>query len=131
WFAGIGDHKVQGWLEADTGSKTFAISECTDASGGNWEVMGGGSVAGSTSGMAFMARNDQNNDSSDSDTYYVNISLNDLENGTLQPIINAAAVSPTPSTGAEAYITDGNPVCLGFLGIQNYPNTLDDLAWVQ
>jgi hypothetical protein len=131
WFAGIGDHKVQGMWEGNTASKTFKISECTNASAGNWEVMGGGSVASSTSEMAFMARNDQNNNSSDSYTYYITATLNGLENGTLQPIINADAVPPTPNTGAQAYITEGAPECFGFLGRESYPNTLDDLAWVQ
>jgi len=129
WFASIGDHNVQGWLEGDTGASSFSISECTNASGGNWEVMGGGSVAAPTSEMAFMARNAQNNNSYDS--YYINITLNDLENGTLQPIIDADAVPPTPSTDAEAYITQGDQACLGFFSIQDYPNSLDDLAWNQ
>jgi hypothetical protein len=132
WFAGISDHKVQGMWEGDTSSKTFKLSECTDASAGNWEVMGGGSIASSTTEMAFMARNNQNNNSSDSDTYYITTTLDSLENGTVLPsIINADAVPPTPNTGAQAYITEGAPECFGFLGIQNYPNTLADLAWVQ
>jgi hypothetical protein len=131
WFAGIRDHKVQGMWEGNTGSKTFKITECTDASALNWEVMGGGSVASSTSQMAFMARNNQNGNSSDSNTYYITTTLNGLENGTLQAIINADAVPPNPNTDAQAYITEGDPECFGFLGIQNYPNSLDDLAWVQ
>jgi hypothetical protein len=132
WFASIGDHKVQGMWEGDTSSKTFKLSECTNASAGNWEVMGGGSVANSTSEMAFMARNNQNNNSSDSDTYNITTTLNGLENDTLQSIFNADAKPPNPNTDmAQAYITDGDPECFGFLGIQNYPNTLDDLAWGQ
>jgi hypothetical protein len=132
WFASIDDHKVQCMWEGNTGSKTFKISECTNASAGNWEVMGGGSIASASSEMAFMARNNQNTNSSDSYTYYINTTLDSLENGTPQPgIINAVAVPPTPNTGAQAYITEGDPECFGFLGIQNYPNTLDDLAWIQ
>jgi hypothetical protein len=131
WFAGIGDHKVQGMWEGNTSSKTFKISECTNSSAGNWEVMGGGGIASASSEMAFMARNNQNNNSSDSYTYYITTTLNGLENGTLQPIINADATPPSPTTGAQAYITEGNVECFGFLGIENYPNTLDDLAWVQ
>jgi len=132
WFASIGDHKVQGMWEGNTDSKTFKITECSNASAGNWEVMGGGSVASSTSEMAFMARNNQNNSSSDSDTYYMTTTVSGLEDGTLQPIINAAAIPPNPNTdSAQAYITEGNDSCLGFLGIGQYPNTLDDLAWVQ
>ncbi len=132
WFARIGDHKVQGMWEGNTSSKTFKISECTNASGGNWEVMGGGSIASSSSEMAFMARNNQNTNSSDSDTYYITTTLSSLENGTLQPIINAFAQPPNPNTDSvQAYIIEGNDSCLGFLGIGQYPNTLEDLAWVQ
>jgi hypothetical protein len=132
WFAGIGDHKVQGMWEGDTSSKMFKITECTNASGGNWEVMGGGGIASSSDEMAFMARNNQNNNSSDSDTYYVTTTLGSLENGTLQQPINAVAQPPNPSTDSvQAYITEGNDSCLGFLGIGQYPNTIEDLAWLQ
>jgi hypothetical protein len=129
WFARIGDHKVQGMWEGNTSTKTFKISECTNASEGNWEVMGGGSVANSTSKMSFMARNNKNTNSSDS--YYITTTLSGLENGTLQTILNALARQPDPNTDSEAYITVGNASCLGFLGIGQYPSTLDDLAWVQ
>ena len=137
WCASINEStpvsKAQIMWEGNTGSKTFTISECTNASAGNnWEVMGGGSVASSTSEMAFMACNYQNDDSSDSGTYYITTTLNGLENGASQPIINAAAIPPNPNTDIVlAYINEDNPECFGFLGIQNYPNTLEDLAWLQ
>jgi hypothetical protein len=132
WFAGITGSKVQMMWEGNTAEKTFTMTECTNASGGNWEVMGGGSVAGPTSKMAFMARNNQNNNSSDSDTYYITTTLNDLENGTLQPIFNADATPPNPDTeSVQAYVTPGESECLGFFDIGYYPNTLEDLAWVQ
>jgi hypothetical protein len=94
--------------------------------------MGGGSIASPSSEMAFMARNDQNSNSSDPGTYYITTTLNDLENGTLQQPISAPATPPNPNTDSvQAYITEGNPNCIGFLGPDQYPNTLDDLAWSQ
>jgi hypothetical protein len=132
WTAGIvSGSKVQIMWEGNTGEKWFKISETTNASGGNWEVMGGGSIASPSSGMSLMARNNQNNNSSDPDTYYITTTLSSLENGTLQPILNALAQPPNPNTDSEAYITEGNDNCLGFLGRDQYPNSLDDLAWVQ
>jgi hypothetical protein len=132
WHAGITGSKVQFRWEGNTNEKSFKISECTNAAGGNWEVMGGGSIASASSEMAFMARNNQNNNSSDSSTYYVTLTLSSLENSTLQPIINVLAQPPNPNTDiVQAYITEGNDSCLGFLGIDQYPNTLEDVAWVQ
>jgi hypothetical protein len=94
--------------------------------------MGGGSIAGASSEMAFMARNDHNNNSSDSDTYYITTTLSGLENNTLQPIINVLATPPNPNTNSvQAYITEGNDSCIRFFGIGQYPNTLEDLSWVQ
>jgi hypothetical protein len=132
WFAGITESKVQIMWEGNTAEKTFTITACTNASGGNWEAMGGGSMASSTSKMAFMARNNQNNNSSDSDTYYITTTLNDLEDGTLQPIINAAKVPPNPNADSvQAYVTKDNSECSWFFDREYYPNTLDDLAWSQ
>jgi len=133
WCASIiGSSAAQIMWEGNTAENTFSISECTNASTSdyNWEAMGGGSIASSTSEMAFMARNDQNSNSSDSDTYYITTTLSGLENGTLQPIINLST-PPNPNTGSEAYITEGNADCIGFLTIDQYPNTLADLAWSQ
>ncbi len=132
WHAGITGSKVQFRWEGNINEKSFKISECTNAAGGNWEVMGGGSIASPASEMAFMARNDQNNNSSDSYTYYMTTTLSGLENSTLQPIINVLATPPNPNTDSvQAYITEGNDSCFGFFGIGQYPNTLEDLAWVQ
>jgi hypothetical protein len=131
WQAGITGNKVQFRWEGNTNEKSFRISECTNAAGGNWEVMGGGSIASASSEMAFMARNNQNNNSLDSFTYYITTTLSGLENSTLQPIINALAIKPNPNTDSvQAYISEGNDSCLGFFGIDQYPNTLDDLAWI-
>ncbi|MGD0822850.1 MAG: hypothetical protein ABSA71_19135 [Desulfomonilia bacterium] len=138
WCASITEStasKVQIMWEGNTAEKSFSISECTNASStpdSNWEVMGGGGIASSTSEMAFMARNDQNDNSSDFGTYYITPTLNDLENGTLQPIINFLAQAPDPNTDSvEAYITEGNASCIGFLGRDQYPNAISDLAWSQ
>lgn len=133
WHAGITTgSKVQFRWEGNTKEKLFRISECTNAAGGNWEVMGGGGIASTSSEMAFMARNNQNNNSLDSYTYYMTTTLSSLENSTLQPIINALATPPNPNTNSvQAYITEGNDICLGFFGIGQYPNTIEDLAWVQ
>jgi hypothetical protein len=133
WCASITEStasKVQIMWEGYIAERSFEIAECTNAAGGNWEVMGGGSIASASSEMAFMARNDQNSNSSESDTYYITTTLSSLENGTLQPIFNAGATAPNPNT-VEAYITEGNVNCIGFLGPDQYPNAISDLAWSQ
>lgn len=130
WHASIGESKVQFMWQGDSLDKSFIITECTDAAGGNWEVMGGGSVASSASEMAFMARNQDNGDSLDA--YYLTISLGDLMGGTSQPIWNAAANPPDPSIDAVlAYVTEEDINCFGFLGNREYPADLSELAWNQ
>jgi len=130
WHASIGESKVQFMWQGDSLDKSFIITECTDAAGGNWEVMGGGSVASSASEMAFMARNQDNNASSDA--YYLAISLADLMDGTPQPIWNAGTNPPDPGTNAVlAYVTEEDINCFGFLGNREYPADLTELAWNQ
>jgi hypothetical protein len=134
WHASIKDRKVQVIWEGNTTDKTFKISECTNATGGNWEAMGGGSIATSLDEMAFMARN--NATSSSEDEYYLVIPLGELEDGDEQAVLDAGAVPPD-GTGVLAYITQGNDLCLGFLGDlpqednTAYPDVLEDLAWEQ
>ena len=130
WCASITESKVQIMWEGNTAEKSFRISECTNASTSdyNWEIIGGGSIASSTSEMAFMARNDSNNSSVDE--YYLTITYDGLQNGTAQTILNAGTTPPNPSVSVLTYIIEGNDNSLGFLGIDQYPNTLDDLAWV-
>lgn len=120
WNADITSSKVQIMWEGNTSDKSFKISECTDASEGNWEVMGGGA---STGEMAFIARNKVNNDSQDE--YYITISADDLADGLEQPIINAKTLPPD-GTGILRYITTDS---LSFLS--DYPDTPDDLTWNQ
>jgi hypothetical protein len=110
--------------EGNAIEKWFKITECTNASGGNWEVMGGGDM----SEMAFMARNDDNNSSEDE--YYITITPQDLLAGNEQTITNAQT-SPPSGVGALAYITEGDPRCFGFIDEGQYPSTLDELAWIQ
>ncbi len=116
--------KAQFMWEGNTDDKSFMIAECTNGSGGNWEVIGGGD----TNEMAFMARNDENNSSEDE--YYIAITPQDLLAGTEQAIMNAQTYPPN-GVGILAYITGGNPRCFGFLGEGQYPNSLDELAWIQ
>ena len=136
WCASINEStasKVQIMWEGNTAEKTFSISECTNASTSdyNWEAMGGGSIALSTSEMAFMARNDSNNSSNDE--YYLTIPYDSLLTGTEQtPPVNASTTPPDPSSNEVlSYITEGNANCLGFLVIDQYPNAISDLAWSQ
>jgi hypothetical protein len=130
WTASMTASKVQILWEGNTSEKRFKISEATDASGGNWEVIGGGSIAGSSSQMAFRARNNQNNASADE--YYLAITLDDLEKGNAQTIVNALTNPPDPGTSnALSYITEGDTNCPEFLFEPKYPQSLDDLAWVQ
>jgi hypothetical protein len=129
WHAGITGSKVQFRWEGNTNEKSFKISECTNAAGGNWEVMGGGSIASFASEMAFMARNNLNNSSVDE--YYLTITYDSLQNGTAQTIKNAATTPPDASVTVLSYIIAGNDISLEFLGIDQYPNTLEDVAWVQ
>ncbi len=126
WCASVDNHKVQIMWEGNTEQKTFKISECTDAAGLNWEVIGGGSIDPLVDEMAFMARNHATNFSADE--YYLAIALGDLEDGDEQEIINAAT-NPPGATGVLAYITEGNSLCLGFLGVYEYHDNVEDLAW--
>ena len=129
WHASVKTDKVQFTWEGDAGEKWFKITLCSDATG-NWEVMGGGSVAGSTDEMAFMARNQYTGGSADE--YYVNLTRTELESGT-EPaggVIDKATTAPDGS-GVLAYITDGEPECFGFLGVTAYPDDVGALAWGQ
>ena len=110
--------------EGNATEKWFKITECTNASGGNWEVMGGGDA----SEIAVMARNDENNSSEDE--YYITTTPQDLLAGKEQTITNAQT-SPPSGIGVLAYITEGDSRCFGFIDEGQYPNTLDELAWNQ
>jgi hypothetical protein len=134
WCASITEStvsKVQIMWEGNTAEKSFRISECTNASTSdyNWEVMGGGSIASPASEMAFMARNDSNNSSVDE--YYLTITYDNFQYGTAHTILNASTTPPDPSVSVLSYIIEGNDNSLGFLGIDQYPNTLENVAWVQ
>lgn len=126
WTASIRDSKVQIMWDGDTSSKWFTISECTNAAGGNWEAMGGGSISSDSSEMAFMARNRATNDSNDE--YYLSISSIDLRDGIEQTVYNADT-TPPDGNGALAYITSGKDSYVGFLGYQEYPKDIEDLDW--
>ena len=129
WHASVRTGKVQFTWEGDAGDQWFTITQCSDATG-NWEVMGGGSVAASTDEMAFMARNQYTGGSADE--YYVTLTLTELNSGT-EPaggVIDAGTTEPDGS-GVLAYITEGEPECFGFLGAGAYPDDVDDLAWGQ
>jgi hypothetical protein len=81
--------------ECDTSENWVKITEASNASGGNWEVMGGGSKNGSTGQMAFMARNELNNSSNDE--YYLTVTERALEDRTEQTVLHAQANPPSPS----------------------------------
>ncbi len=129
WHASITTGSVQFVWEGDVYEEWFKITQCSDATG-NWEAMGGGSVSTSSSQMAFMARNDDTNDSLDE--YYLTLTLNDLVTGN-EPSggIVGPRTDPLSGTGVLAYITLGNAKCFGFLGIGEYPDNTGDLAWDQ
>jgi len=125
WVSAVNDSNVQIMLECSTSEGWFKITEASNASGGNWEVIGGGSISGPSSQMAFMARNNANNSSNDE--YYLTISLEDLENGSDQTVMNAQSTPPSSSTNdVLAYISGEN-----FFIDPKYPVSLDELAWVQ
>jgi hypothetical protein len=126
WHASIVTSKVQFIWEGDTFEKWFKITQCSDSTG-NWEVMGGGSVANPSSQMAFMARNDYTT----GDEYYLTITLEELSQGDEPDDGITALGDPLSGTGVLAYITEGNDKCFGFLGNNEYPNTISDLAWGQ
>lgn len=125
WHASVRSSKVQFTWEGNTNDKWFKFTECTDATG-NWEVMGGGSIAASSSRMAFMARNDYTSNSADE--YYLTISVDELDAGD-EPaggIIDAGITAPNGS-GVLAYITEGSDECFGFL--DEYPSNVHALDW--
>jgi len=80
--------------------------------------------------MAFMARNDDN--SASSEEYYLTVTLEELIQGDepASGIIDKATTAPGGS-GVLAYITEGEPECFGFLGIEAYPRDVGYLAWGQ
>ncbi len=130
WMAVLNDSKVQIMWECDTSENWFKITEASNASGGNWEVMGGGSKNGSTGQMAFMARNELNNSSNDE--YYLTVTESALEDRTEQTVLHAQANPPSPSANEVfAYITEGNPQCPDFFFDPKYPYAIEDLAWLQ
>jgi len=126
WYAGVsgaGGNKVQVLWEGNTTDQTFKISVCTNAAGGSWEAMGGGSVSSSTGEIAVMARNN-----AASQAYYVVLARSELERGRQADIVSAAT-DPPGTAGAEVYINEENGLCLGFLGTGAYPDDIGDLAW--
>jgi len=123
WHASITSKKVQFMWEGDTRNQWFRITESTNTTG-NWEVMGGGSIADSDSEMAFMARNDDNNLSNDE--YYITLTLQEL-NDAVEVDITNAATTPPGGTGVLSYITGGNTDCFGFLDA--FPSSASDLLW--
>lgn len=128
WQASVRDARTQHMWEGDVAQKWFKMTECTDA-GTNWEVLGGGSVAGDDSMMAFRARSHE--DSGSQDEFYLAISLEDLINGTIPAagVVDAAVDSPD-GVDERAYIVETSSKCLGFLGNFAYPNDVDELDWV-
>ncbi len=128
WHAYVGDSKIQFMWDGNIGDQTFRITECTDSgSGSNWEVLGGGEIASGTSELAFIARNDADGSSS-LDEYYITLTLDELEDATTQTITDAGVSAPG-GAGVLRYITEDNEDCLDFLGIDEYPDDVSDLAW--
>ena len=128
WHASAATNRVQFIWEGDIFEKWFKITQCSDSTG-NWEVMGGGSIANSSSQMAFMARNDYTNTSGDE--YYVTITLEELNQGDEPDDGVVAYLGTLSGAGVLAYITTGNDKCFDFLGNNEYPNNISDLAWGQ
>lgn len=125
WTAAYGDSRVQIMWECDTIGNWFRITEASDASGGNWEVMGGGSNNGPAAKMAFISRNNLNNASIDE--YYLTITMGDLENGLEQQILNAHTNPPSSSTDTVlSYLIDDS-----FFIDPKYPDSFESLAWSQ
>ena len=79
--------------------------------------------------MAFMARNDYTNTSGDE--YYVTITLEELNQGDEPDDGVVAYLGTLSGAGVLAYITTGNDKCFDFLGNNEYPNNISDLAWGQ
>lgn len=128
WQASVKDARTQFVWEGDVADKWFRFTQCTDA-GNNWEVMGGGSVAGDESRMAFMARNHAN--SASEDEIYLAITLEELMEGAPPAAgIFDAGANPPDGSDEQAYITQGRSECFGFLGLFNYPNDVDELDWL-
>jgi hypothetical protein len=134
WHASVRERKVQFMWDGDTLGKTFRISMCTDA-GTNWEVMGGGSVASRAAQMAFMARNDDTNNSEDK--YYLTLSLGDFldGNGEFVTVVDFDDTEPD-GTGVLGYITETDELggysftdCLNFFRRTEYPDSVSDLSW--
>ncbi len=126
WQASVRDARTQHMWEGDVSQKWFRITECSDA---GWEVMGGGSVAGDDSMMAFSAISHEDPESDDE--FYLAISLQELNNGT-SPAAGVFDAAADPPDGEEerAYITKTSSKCLGFLGNTAYPNDVDELDWI-
>lgn len=126
WQASVRDARTQHMWEGNVAQKWFRITECTDA---GWEVMGGGSVAGDDSMMAFSAISHEDPESEDE--FYLVISLEELNNG-VQPAAGVFDAAADPPDGEEerAYITKTSSKCLGFLGNTAYPNDVDELDWI-
>ncbi len=104
--------------------KWFSIAQKTDAANGNWEVVGGGSIAAGKE-MAFMSRN---NDGC-SGWYYIKSITNDqiIEGAKPGDPIDAETDPPDGSTDALKYITDDYPEFPGELS--SYPTSEISCEW--
>ena len=102
----------------------FSITQKTDAANGNWEVIGGGSIAAGKE-MAFMSRN---NDGCPGWYYIKSITNEQIITGTKPgDPISVAVDPPDGNTKALRYITDNNTEFPGIL--ENYPTSEITCDW--
>jgi len=104
--------------------KWFSIAQKTDAANGNWEVVGGGSIADGKD-MAFKSRN---NDGC-SGWYYIESITNDQIKNGIKPgdPIDAEVDPPDAGTEALEYITEDSPRFPGLLDM--YPTKEITCGW--
>lgn len=103
----------------------FSITQRTDAAGGNWQVLGGGSIAEGRGGMSFMARTA---DCGNLWYYIENITNAQILSETKPGDPIAFDISPPDgSTPSLKYITDGESEFPGIL--DTYPTEVITCDW--
>jgi len=103
----------------------FSVTQRTDAGQGNWQVLGGGSIAEDRGGMSFMARS---KDCGNIWYYIENVTNEQIESETKpgDPIA-FDTFPPDGSTEALKYITDNSTKFAGILS--SYPTEVMTCDW--
>jgi len=132
-YASADDDNAEGGIYTRwTGNPTeawFKIAQVSGSSGGNQEVVGGGSDMDAAGSIAFKARNNDDDSGDSTDVYY----LADLTTANIEDDIDPGFAptlgEPATGTGSIEYIIEGNDNCLGWIGSGLYPANRAAIAW--